>query len=441
MLSSLRIAELLAAYKSGTLIPADVIADVYARIAAQGDDHVWIRLVPQEEAVPKADPSAPLYGIPFAVKDNIDVAGVPTTAGCPAFEYTASRSATVVERLIDAGAILVGKTNMDQFATGLTGTRSPYGIARNPFDARYIPGGSSSGSAVAVEAGLVSFALGTDTAGSGRVPAAFNNIVGLKPSRGFFSTRGVVPACRTLDCVSIFAPTCMEAAAVAQVLAAHDPEDPYSRVDSSPACFVVHSPASFRFGVPDHSALNFFGDVETAWLFDRAIEALEKLGGIPVTINFEPLQEAACLLYQGPWVAERRAALKRFIEQHADDMHPVTRAIIESGRLYSAADVFEATYKLAELKRRIVPMWSSIDVLLLPTAGTIYTIGEVMAEPVTRNSELGYYTNFVNLLDLCATAVPSGFTPQGLPFGVTLIGTHGNDGLVLGIAKRLHLRA
>jgi allophanate hydrolase len=439
---TLRIGALSEIYRAGDLKPADVVAEVYARIAARADDHVWIHLVPEPDALERArrlfDPSLPLYGIPFAVKDNIDVAGLPTTAGCPLFRYTASHSAACVERLLDAGAILIGKTNLDQFATGLVGTRSPFGVPKNPFNQRYIPGGSSSGSAVAVSSGLVSFSLGTDTAGSGRVPAAFNNIVGLKPTRGSFSIRGVVPACRSLDCVSIFALTCDDAQAVAGVLAAYDPEDPFSRHDASKAGFDMPAPASFRFGVPDRAALEFFGNADTPVLFEQAVEDLKELGGIATAIDFAPLRESGCLLYQGPWVAERMAALKSFFDRHAADLHPVTRTILEGASRYSAVDAFEAGYRLAEIKRSTEPMWHAVDALLLPTAGTCFTIDEVLSEPVQRNTDLGHYTNFVNLLDLCATAVPCGFYPQGLPFGVTLIGPAGRDGLVLGIADRLH---
>jgi allophanate hydrolase len=438
---SLRAGALSKRYETGSLKPADVVAEVYSRIAARGEDHVWIHLLPERDARERAsrlEPGSPLYGVPFAVKDNIDVAGLPTTAGCPAFRYTATCTAGAVQRLLDAGAILIGKTNLDQFATGLVGTRSPFGIPKNPFDDRYIPGGSSSGSAVAVSSGLVSFALGTDTAGSGRVPAAFTNIVGLKPTRGFFSTRGVVPACRTLDCVSVLTLTCDDANAVAEVVAAYDPEDPFSRQDSSKSSFEMRAPASFRFGVPDSVALHFFGDTDTPALFDRAVEDLKALGGSAVVIDFAPLREAACLLYEGPWVAERMAALKSFFDGHAADMHPITRTIIEGATRYSAVDAFEAAYRLAELRRRTEPMWDAIDVLLLPTAGTCFTIDKVAAEPIQRNTDLGYYTNFVNLLDWCATAAPSRFCPDGLPFGVTLVGPAGRDGFVLEIADRLH---
>jgi allophanate hydrolase len=439
--SSLRIASLAQLYRSGALSPAELISEVYARIAARGQDHVWIHLIPEHEAVERAralSDQHPLYGIPFAVKDNIDVAGLPTTAGCPAFRYVAEATAPVVERLITAGAILIGKTNLDQFATGLTGTRSPYGIPTNPFDRRYIPGGSSSGPAVAVSSGLVSFALGTDTAGSGRVPAAFNNIVGLKPTRGFFSTRGVVPACRTLDCVSIFALTCDDAAVIAQLLAGYDCRDPFSRRDASDAAFAAVSPDSFRFGAPNAAALEFFGDANTPRLFEQAIANLEQLGGTAVTIEFALMREASRLLYEGPWVAERMAALRSFFRDHAEDAHPVTRRIIEGAGQYSAVDAFQSIYRLAEIKRRAEAMWEAMDVLLLPTAGTCFTIDEVAADPIQRNTELGYYTNGVNLLDLCGVAVPAGASPNGIPFGVTLAAPAGRDGFALAVASRLH---
>jgi allophanate hydrolase len=313
---------------------------------------------------------------------------------------------------------------MDQFATGLVGTRSPYGIPRNPFDARYIPGGSSSGSAVAVAKGLVSFALGTDTAGSGRVPAAFNNIVGWKPTPGMLSTAGVVPACRSLDCVSVFALTCDDAAHVARTLM----EAPSA---TEPA-------ATFRFGVPALETREFFGNQETPALFEQAIENLVEIGGTPVVIDLEPLHEVARLLYEGPWIAERTAALKSFIDRHEDDVLPVTRAIIESGAKYSAVQTFEGFYRLQDLKQCIAPMWDQADVLLLPTAGTTYTVEEVADDPIGKNSNLGYYTNFVNLLGYSALAIPAGIGSSGLPFGVTLIGPANQDIVLLEMGDRLH---
>ncbi|MEQ1886873.1 MAG: allophanate hydrolase [Bryobacteraceae bacterium] len=425
---SLRISALLPLYRSKQLTPTRVIEAIHQRFTAAGDDCVWISQVPLTELRKRAaqleagSPELPLYGVPFAVKDNIDVAGMPTTAACPVYASVAEKSAPVVEALLAAGAILVGKSNMDQFATGLVGVRSPYGVPRNPFDERFIPGGSSSGSAVSVSANLVSFALGTDTAGSGRVPAGFNNIVGWKPTPGIISTDGVVPACRSLDCVSVFALTCGDAAVVGQVL---------GDVRSASAV------GTFRFGVPASTGLKFFGNPETPGLFETSIERLIDLGGTAVEIDFAPLQEAARLLYEGPWVAERTAALQTFLDAHGGDMLEVTRSIVEGGKKYSAAQAFSAMYRLSDLQKQIAPMWQNIDVLLLPTAGTTYTVEEVAADPVVKNSNLGYYTNFVNLLGYAALAVPSGFDSRGLPFGVTLIGQGRSDSYLLRLGDRI----
>ena len=423
---SLDLTTLANGYDGGALRVTTVMETVLARIEDAGDDHVWISRCCAEEVMGRAAlldaltreqaAALPLFGVPFAVKDNIDVAGMPTTAGCPDFAYMPERTSPVVQSLLDAGAILIGKTNLDQFATGLVGVRSPYGVPRNPFDARYIPGGSSSGSAVAVSSGLVSFALGTDTAGSGRVPAAFNNIVGLKPTRGVLSTTGVVPACRSLDCVSIFALTSDDAAAVFDVASGFDPQDPYARpVQDKPL------PATFRFGVPQAADLHFFGDEAAEALFATAVERLVELGGQPVTIDFAPFRETADLLYSGPWVAERMAAIEPFLRSHPDSIHPVTYAITSTADRYSAVDTFRAMYRLEELRRTASAVWERIDILLVPTAGTIYTVDQLEADPVALNSNLGTYTNFTNLLDLSAIAVPNGFGPLGLPSGVTLI--------------------
>jgi allophanate hydrolase len=358
-----------------------------------------------------------LRGATFAIKDNIDLAGLPTTAACPAFEYTPAASAPVVQHLIDAGAIPLGKTNLDQFATGLVGVRSPYGVPVNPFGTAYIPGGSSSGSAVAVAAGLCDFALGTDTAGSGRVPAAFNNLIGLKPTRGLLSTRGVVPACRTLDCVSIFTRSIADAADVLAAAAAYDPQDPFSRHAEPP---VIDETWPARIGVPRASRLEFFGNTDASNLFANAVARWKSLGAKIVEIDFAPFLETAQLLYQGPWVAERYAAIREFIEQKPESIHPVTRKIIEGAKSLTASAAFDAAYKLAALRRRAEGVWSDIDILFTPTAGTIYTVAEVEADPVQLNSNLGYYTNYLNLLDLCAVAVPAGFLPNKMPWGVTL---------------------
>lgn len=430
--------SLAAAYASGQLAPDDVIGEVYARIGEGGERPVWITLLGEEEARFRARSAkrGPLYGIPFAVKDNIDVAGLPTTCACPEFAYVPERSAHVVERLEAAGAILVGKTNMDQFATGLVGTRSPFGIPSSVFSAAHISGGSSSGSAVAVAGGLVSFALGTDTAGSGRVPAAFNNIVGLKPTKGLVSTRGVVPACRTQDVVSIFASTVGDASRVLAVAAGYDPDDSYSRrvpESSEGETF----PARLRFGVPA-SGLEFFGDEAAAALFKSAAERLTSLGGQRVLVDFAPFREAAGLLYAGPWVAERLAAIHDFAKGSPGAIHEVVRGIIGGADKIDAVSAFKAFYKLADLVRAAEVEWAKMDVLLLPTTGTTYRIDEVVADPVRLNSNLGIYTNFVNLMDLSALAVPAGLRPNGLPFGVTLIARAFEDSKLVQIGDRLH---
>ena len=444
--ASLDLHSLSSAYQRGALRPRDVVRAIHERTLARGDDHVWITRTPLAALLARAEElerqraagvSLPLYGIPFAAKDNIDVAGVPTTAGCPDYSYTPGETATVVQRLLDAGAIFIGKTNLDQFATGLVGTRSPYGACANAFDARYISGGSSSGSAIAVAAGLASFALGTDTAGSGRVPAAFNNLVGLKPTRGLLSTLGVVPACRSLDCVSIFTLHCADAAKVLDVVAAYDARDPYSRRASTAARNWVGA-APFRFGVPPAAQLEFFGDEAAKTLYQQALARLEALGGTRVEIDYTPFREAALLLYEGPWVAERVAAIKEFFAAQPQAVHPVVRAIFDKAPNFSAVDTFLAQQRLEELRRATEAEWRKIDVLALPSAPTIYTIEQVLAEPIKRNSDLGYYTNFVNLLDLSALAVPAGFRPDGLPFGITLIAPAFHDAALCALGARYH---
>jgi allophanate hydrolase len=434
------------AYASGRLTPEAVVEEVYDRIDAEGLHPVWISLVPREKAIQHAkelqslDPAKlPLYGIPFAVKDNIDVAGLPTTAACPDYAYTPQQSATVVARLEAAGAILVGKTNMDQFATGLVGTRTPYGICSSVFDKRYISGGSSSGSAVAVASGLVSFSLGTDTAGSGRVPAMFNNLVGLKPTRGVLSTYGVVPACRTLDCVSVFAETALDASLVLSASRGLDEHDPYSRAPKTgDGAAPWNSASSFRFGVPSARTLEFYGDTHNPTLYQAAAAKLIALGGQPVEFDLTPFLATAQLLYKGPWVAERYAAIASFIEQHADKMDSTVAMIISGAKNYSAADAFNAAYKLEGLRKETGKLWKSFDVMLLPTAPRTYSIEEIAEAPIERNSHLGYYTNFVNLLDLSAVALPAGMRPDGLPFGVSLIGQAFQEVSLLALADRLH---
>jgi allophanate hydrolase len=434
----LNISDLKERYRNGTTTPATVIQEIFQKIRDEGERPVWISLADAEATLARAqavDVTLPLGGVPFAVKDNFDVDGMFTTAGCPSFAYLPSRTSTVVRRLLDAGAILIGKTNMDQFATGLVGQRSPYGACSSVFNARYISGGSSSGSAVAVAKSLCAFALGTDTAGSGRVPAAFNNLVGFKPTRGLWSCSGVVPACKSLDCVSVFAATAADANAVRRVTQAFDRDDPFSRSCAPGSGAAPWLTGSFRFGVPDAADLNFFDDGETPVLYERAIERLQQIGGIRTTIDFSAFREAAQLLYSGPWVAERYAAVGDFLQSRTDGVNDVVRQVILGGLKYSAADAYRAMYELEQLKRRAADEWARMDILLLPTTGTIYTRDAVAANPIHLNSNLGYYTNFVNLMDLAAVAVPAGLRSDGLPFGVSLIGPAFSDEALLGLAS------
>ncbi|HEY6643489.1 allophanate hydrolase [Povalibacter sp.] len=435
----LTIESLLDAYRAGRTTPTDVIDDVLARIEAAPDRHVWITRLTREQvmsyvAALGSMTGLPLYGVPFAIKDNIDLAGVATTAGCPDFAHVPERSATVVQKLLDAGAIPIGKTNLDQFAAGLNGTRSPYGACHNSFDDAFVSGGSSSGSAVAVATGCVSFALGTDTAGSGRVPAGFNNIVGMKPSCGLLSTTGVLPACRSLDCVSIFAMTAADARRVLDVAEGVDAADAYSRELQS-----VPLPQAPRIGVPRADQREFFGDLDYARLFSLACERAAAVGGAVIEVDFAPLFETARLLYEGPWVAERYAAIESFLLAHPHSLHPVTETIVGSGNQPTAVAAFRAQYRLKELQRQAAALWTAVDVLMVPSAGTIYRIDEMLADPIRLNSNLGIYTNFVNLLDLAAIAVPAGFRTDGLPFGVTLIAPAGTDRALLQLGAILHL--
>ncbi|MBI1283210.1 MAG: allophanate hydrolase [Thiobacillus sp.] len=443
MKASPDIASLRGRYLSGELTPLKLVDELLARQTGEDTHHIWISRLDAEALRAYAKnlegkdiARLPLYGIPFAIKDNIDLAGLSTTAGCPEFAYTPERSATVVQRLIDAGAIPLGKTNLDQFATGLNGTRSPYGACRNAFDPDFISGGSSSGSAVAVALGLASFSLGTDTAGSGRVPAAFNNLVGHKPSCGALSTRGVVPACRSLDAVSIFALTAEDAERVLAVAAGFDTEDEYSR-QLLPYGFDFGRAAGFRFGVPLQKSLEFFGNAEAERLFGEAVDRMKALGGTPVAIDLAPFLETARLLYGGPWVAERYLAIRDLFDAQPDKVFPPVREIIAGGRDISASDTFDHLYKLRAAKRICDAVWNDIDVMLTPTAGTIYRVDEMQADPIRLNSKLGYYTNFMNLLGLAATAVPAGFQNDGLPFGITLIAPPHQDGPLLHLASRM----
>ncbi|TXH82938.1 MAG: allophanate hydrolase [Rhizobium sp.] len=434
------------AYKDGSLAPSTVVEAIFDAIAQRGDDGVWISLVGRDAALSRARQlealnaperaGLPLWGVPFSVKDCIDVAGLPTTSACPDYSYVPGDSSPSVERLLAAGAILIGKTNMDQFATGVVGVRSPYGVARNPFNADYIPGGSSSGAAVSVAEGLVSFALGTDTGGSGRVPAAFNNVVGLKPTRGLISRVGTVSACRSIETISVFALTVTDAQAAFDVIRAYDRRDPFARAVSLHSS--GRSPSRVRFGVPAARQLDFFGDVEAAKLFDGAVRRLERLGGTRVEVDFTPFLEINDMLFRGPWLAERYGALKEFLERRADSVLPVTREILLGGARISGADVFAGQQRLNTLKREIDDFWHDIDVIVVPTTGTIYKISELEADPVNLNTRIGRYTTFANLADLSAVAVPNGFLPNGLPQGVSLIGPAFADNKIASLADRFH---
>lgn len=441
----LSIATLLAAYRSGTTTPREVVRTAFD-LAEKSDPAIWISRPAWSvvdgllTALEKKGPSSlPLYGIPFAIKDNIDWDALPTTCACPAYSYQPEKSAFVVERLIAAGAIPLGKTNLDQFATGLVGVRSPYGVPQNAFDAEFIPGGSSSGSAVAVALGMASFSLGTDTAGSGRVPASFNNLVGWKPTRGLLSSSGLVPACRTLDCISVFALSVADASAVADVVSEFDRADAYARPYA--ASKRSWDPASIVIGVPKPEQRDFFGDTDAQNLYEASIARAESLGWRIREVDLQPFLDAARLLYEGPWVAERYSVISDMLEKTPEALYPVTRQIIEGGAKPNAVAAFTSQYRLAELKRASEAVWSEVDAVLTPTAGTIYKVSEVFAEPIELNSNLGKYTNYMNLLDLCAWAVPAGFLGNGLPWGITLFSPAFEDKRLALLAAAMHAKA
>src|SRR3954449_5013661 len=437
------VAAIVAAHRAATMTPAQTVARSYQRIRDYNDPAVFISLRDEKDALAEAqaltemDPaSLPLFGVPVAVKDNIDAQGMPTTAACPAFSYSPAHDSTAVAKLRAAGAIIIGKTNLDQFATGLVGVRSPYGIPVNPIRGDLIPGGSSSGSAVAVSAGLVPLALGTDTAGSGRVPAMLNNIVGLKPSLGLISNAGLVPACRTLDCISVFSLTVDDAMTALAAMAGPDGADPFSR--NRPLGAVTAFPASLRLGVPRNGQLIFFGDRAAEKAYDDALKRWTSLGATLVEFDLEPFYETARLLYEGPWVAERYLVIRNLLASSPDSIHPVTREITAAGSRPTAADTFAALYRLQGLRKIAERTFTNIDALVLPTAPTAYTTAQVLANPVELNSRLGTYTNFVNLLDLCGLALPAAMRADGIPFGITLLAPTGHDALLASIGRVFH---
>jgi allophanate hydrolase len=437
------VAAIVAAHRAGAVSPAQTVARSFQRIRDHNDPAIFISLrdeagaLAEAEALTRKDAAQlPLYGIPVAVKDNIDALGFLTTAACPAFAYTPTHDATSVARLRAAGAIIIGKTNLDQFATGLVGVRSPYGIPTNPMRGDLIPGGSSSGSAVAISAGLVPLALGTDTAGSGRVPAMLNNIVGLKPSLGLISTAGLVPACRTLDCVSIFSLTVDDAMTALAAMAGPDGADPFSR--NRPLAVMNVLPRQLRLGVPRNGQLIFFGDKASEAAYRGALRRWTALGADLVEFDLEPLYETARLLYEGPWVAERYLVIRNLLASSPEAIHPVTREITAAGARLSAADTFAALYRLQALRRIAERAFANIDALVLPTAPTVYSTAQVLANPVELNSRLGTYTNFVNLLDLCGLALPAAIRPDDIPFGITLLAPAGHDAQLASIGRVFH---
>jgi len=438
----LNLANLRAGYLDKSLSVRSVVDEIITRCNAQADNPIWIyrlsrdELEPYVTALEQRDPALlPLYGVPFAIKDNIDLAGVPTTAACKEFAYMPAQSAFVVQLLIDAGAIPIGKTNLDQFATGLNGTRSPYGAVRNAFNGNYISGGSSSGSATAVALGLATFALGTDTAGSGRVPAAFNNLIGVKPSCGLLSSTGMLPACRSLDCITLFCLNTNDAETLLTITAKGDTQDEYSRAAQLPM-----SAASTRqlvVGVALPEQLQFFGDTQYCAAYANFVAHLQAQEITLTPVDISPLLECARLLYEGPWVAERYAGIENFVRDTPELMNPVVRAIIEPASKLDALSAFKAEYRRKRLQQQARVLLAQFDCLLLPTAGAFFTLQQLADEPIKRNSELGYYTNFVNLLDMSAIAIPAGFCANDLPFGVTLIGDAFADFELLAIAHRL----
>ncbi|MCB1474559.1 MAG: allophanate hydrolase [Rhodobiaceae bacterium] len=432
--------SLRAAFDAGRT-PLDVIEIALARIEEANDPGIFIHLESPQAlraaaaAIGQRNAGKPLWGVPFAVKDNIDVAGMPTTCACPAFAYVPDTDAPVVRALEQAGAICVGKTNLDQFASGLVGVRTPYPVPRNAVDERLVPGGSSSGSAVAVKRGIVAFSLGTDTAGSGRVPAALNGIVGLKPSLGALSTRGLVPACRTLDCISIFARSIADAEAVFSVTAAFDAADPFSRAyDFAGSRAAI---GTSRIGIPSAASIRFFGDEVQAEAFAETVSQLRALGASVREVDFTPFYAAADLLYQGPWLAERLAGIAGFVDEHEDALHPVTRQIIMGAKGMTAVDAFNGQYMLQALKRQAEQALAGIDLLCVPSIPGICTLADIEADPFGPNARLGTYTNFVNLLDMCGLTLPTGLRRDGLPASITLLGRGGSDRRLASIGREL----
>ncbi|MEM6256246.1 MAG: allophanate hydrolase [Cyanobacteria bacterium P01_D01_bin.156] len=445
---SLTISSLNQQYAQGTLTPVQVVKAILTALEERGDDGIWIYTTSEAALIERATmlttmsasqrSQLPLWGIPFSIKDCIDVAGQPTSAGCPGFSHTAEHTNPAVQKLLDAGAILIGKTNLDQFATGLVGVRTGYRIPHNAFSADYISGGSSSGAALSVANGLVSFAIGTDTGGSGRVPAGYNNIVGLKPTKGLLSTRHMVAACRTLDCLSVFALTATDTEHVFKVAQEFDDENPYSRSGQNSPVKTYEPKHPFRFGVPRADQRAFFGNADVKAQYEDAVKTLTQSGGTCIDIDYEPFLETNNLLFNGPWVAERYVSVGDFVETDPESVFPVVREIILKSKQLTAVATFKGLYALEQLKRTIQPLWDDIDCLVVPTTGTTYRLDEIASAPIKRNSDMGYYTNFVNLLDLCAIAVPNGFQSNGIPTGITFIAPPYGEHYLVGLGDAFH---
>ncbi|WP_306140615.1 allophanate hydrolase [Roseibium sp. MMSF_3412] len=438
------LASLKTAYEDG-VSPTKVVEEVYRRIAAVDDPGIFILLCDKQEVLQEAtalgayDARKPLWGVPFVIKDNIDVAGKPTTAACPAYAYDADEDAFVVHKLREAGALLIGKTNLDQFATGLVGVRSPFQPPKNSVDPAIVPGGSSAGSAVAVGHGIVSFSLGTDTAGSGRVPAALNNIVGLKPTLGSLSASGVVPACRTLDTISIFALTVEDAYTVFQAAAGFDEKDAYSREIA--VRDLAASPSRLKIGIPDAASIEFFGDGIQEQSFRDTVALLKEYGADIIEVDFTPFYDVAHMLYEGAWVAERHTVIEDLMRDDPDAVHPVTRKIVGAALDLSATDAFRGIYRLKELARKTEPVLAALDLLCVPTIPTFYSVADLEADPVGPNSRNGTYTNFVNLLDMCGLALPVSARSDGRPGSVTLLASAGQDGMIASLGIELEKMA
>ncbi len=444
----LTLSSLKKSYQQEKITPVEVIQSLLTDLEQRGDDGIWIYTLPKQTLIKRAASltqmsasqrsQLPLWGIPFSIKDCIDVAGTPTSAACPAFAYEATHTNPAIQKLLDAGAILMGKTNLDQFATGLVGVRTGYTVPHNAFSKDHIPGGSSSGAALSVAHGLVSFAIGTDTGGSGRVPAGYNNIVGLKPTRGLLSTRHMVAACRTLDCLSVFALTATDAQAVLQIAQGFDPENPYSRPAPAAPSQAYQASQPFRFGVPRPDQREFFGNNEVKARYENAIETLAKLGGTSVEIDYAPFLAANDLLFSGPWVAERYVSVGKFLDANPNAAFPAVSEIIRQAKELTAAAAFEGLYNLETLRRTLQPLWHDIDCLVVPTTGTTYRLDQVAADPLPLNSHMGYYTNFVNFLDLSAIAIPNGFQSNGLPTGITLVASPHKESYLVGLGDAFH---